>query len=143
MAAAGVMGVDVLVKIGAGAGVAILGQRNAKLSFKRDEVDFTVKPASGGAVGKAKKPGWYDWSIACDGLMYAGGTGDFASIMATAVAAGATAPVVSVLVTCSNGMQFAGSAFYSALDGDAPYDKEGTFSATLTGDGNLTPTVGS
>jgi predicted secreted protein len=135
MAASAVVGVDVIVKTGAGSDE-VLGQRNAKLTVKSDKIDLSTKTD---AWAKVFRSGWYEWSIACDGLLQAGGAGGIATLITDQIAR----TEFDVLIEIgSSGEQFTGTGFWVSIDADSPHDKEGTFSATIAGTGTLTPAVG-
>ena len=134
MAAEGAIGVDVIVKVG---GVAILGQRNATLSFPMDMVDMTVKA---NYPYKSQKPTWEGpWVIKCDGLLMAGGTGGIASIINTVKAKALVAVVVTI---GDSGEELTGNAYMVNPEFSAPQDGEGTMACELQGDGALTATEG-
>jgi len=134
MAAEGVIGVDVIVKVG---GTAILGQRNASLSFPVEMVDMTVKA---NYPYKTQQPSWQGpWSIKCDGLLMAGGTGGIASIINT-VKAGA--PVAVVVTIGDSGEELTGNAYMVNPEFSAPQEGEGTMACELQGIGELTATEG-
>lgn len=136
MAVSKVVGVDVVVKTGAGP-TAILGQRGASMTVKTDMIDMSVKAD---AWAKVFQAGWYEWSIDCDGLLYAGGAGGIGTLVTAQLARTAVAVEVTI---GSSGEKFTGSAIYENLSGDGPHEKEATFKATLRGTGTLTPAVGS
>lgn len=135
MGAEPVIGVDVVVKTGSEP-TAVLGQRNASMSAKRDMIEVTVKtdwPA------KKFKPGWHDATIDCDGALIAGAAGGVASLY-TALMAGTE---LDVTVTIgSSGEKLVGKGFWESQGGEAPQDKEGTWKGTIHVNGALTPTVG-
>jgi len=89
---------------------------------------------------KTYQPGWYEWSVDCDGLCNAGGSGGIADLAGTEI----DGTEVDVLVEIDDsGEQFSGKAFLRNVEMDAPQDKEATMSCQLQGNGALTPTEGS
>ena len=133
MGTALVEGVAVLVKIGVGAGgVAILGQEDAKLSIETELIDCTTKASPGRA--REFIAGDYRWSVDCNGLLYAGGSGAFGSLVAAQLA-GVPVDVVMDL----NGDLFTGKALYKKTGAAGKENDKGVFAAILQGTGELTP----
>lgn len=118
-------GVNVLVSVG---GTPIVGQRGAKLSYKRATKNTSVKADY---PNTTKAASFSEWSISCDGLvnLAAGGIGTF---FATAQAGTA----VSVEVEFDS-QSFTGSAIATGLDLDAPQDDSASYSCSLEGTGLL------
>ncbi len=134
MATEPVTGVDVIVKI---SDTEVLGQRNASLSYPTEMVDTTCKADY---PNKRQQPGWLGpWSVKCDGLLYAGGTGGIADIIAKVQAK--TLYEVEVTVGDS-GEKLVGNAYIVNPELNGPQTGEGTMSCELAGDGVLTPTQG-
>lgn len=138
MAEAGVIGVDVIVEIGTGATAAILGQRNASLTYGAEMIDMTVKADW---PYKSSIPGWEGpWTISCDGLLMAGGANGIAGLIN--LIKGRT--LVNIQVTVGDsGEEFTGTAWMTNVQMNSPQDGEGTMSCELTGEGELTATEGS
>lgn len=136
MAAEGLSGVDVIVKIGAGP-TAILGQRGAKTTYDTDMIDMSVKTDF---PYKRNRPGWEGpVTIDCDGLLMAGGSGGIATLVNTIKAR----TLVAIEVTIgSSGEEFTGNAWMTNVEMDAPQDKEGTISCKLQVEGELIATEG-
>jgi predicted secreted protein len=106
------------------------------MTAPRDLIDMSVKQ---NFPFKNKRPGWFDWSVDCDGLLMANGEGSFVSLVAKEI----EGTEVDVVVTITDsGEQLAGKAFMTNVEMDAPQDKEGTMTCKLEGNGTLTPTEG-
>jgi hypothetical protein len=135
MAEAGVVGVDVIVKVG---DVAILGQRGAKMSYPMDMIDLSVKADY---PYKKGRPGWEGpITIDCDCLMEAGGPAGMAGLINTVQAR----TLVEVVVTIGeSGEELSGDAWMLQPEFDAPQGGEATMSCRLQIDGQLTATEGS
>lgn len=134
MAEAGVIGVDVIVKID---GVGILGQRGAKMTFPVDMVDMSVKTDY---PYKKFEPSWEGpIVIDCDGLLMAGGSGGIAGLIGIVQAR----TLVSGEVTIGDsGEKLTFDAWLMNPSFDAPQGGEATMSCQLQVDGELTATVG-
>ena len=133
MAEEGVVGVDVLVKVG---DVAILGQRGAKMTYTVDMVDVSTKADF---PYKKSRPGWEGAIIDCDCLMEAGGAAGMAGLVNTVQAR----TLVEVTVTIGeSGEELSGDAWMIDPNFDAPHTAEGTMSCRLQIDGQLTATEG-
>ena len=137
MAEEGVIGVDVIVKIGTPV-TAILGQRNAKMSYPLNLIDMRVKTDF---PNYKSVPGWEGpITIDCDGLLMAGGNAGAAGLVNTLKAR----TLVAIEVTVGDsGEKFEGSAWMNNFTADAPQENESTYTCQLTVDGELTATEGS
>ena len=134
MAAEGVIGVDVIVKVG---GTAILGQRGATMNYPVELTDMRVKADW---PNWKQQPGWEGpCVIKCDALLMAGGTGGIASLITTVQAR----TLVAVVVTIGDsGEELTGDAWMVNPEMGAPQEGEGTMSCELIIDGALTATEG-
>ena len=128
-----VEGVAVLVRIGTdGSGVAILGQEDAKLTIETNMIDCTTKASPGRA--REYIAGNYTWSVDCNGLLFAGGSGAFGSLVAAQLA---HTPVDVVMDL--NGDLFTGKALYKSTGASGKESDKGVYTAILQGTGELTP----
>ncbi len=135
MAAEGTIGVDVIIQI---SDTAILGQRNAQLTYPAEMVDMTTKADW---PHKRQRKGWRGpWSISCDGLLMAGGTGGVASLI-NMVKDDTLYPVT--VVFGDSGEEATGTGYISNLQSSGPETGEATYSCDISGDDELVATVGS
>jgi len=109
------------------------------LSLTTEEVDTTCKNATN---TKSFEPGATSWEVGIGGT-YTDGTGaneDFHTLMATAIA---KTQVVAVFGGVDSGdIIYTGNAYIFNIQADAPNSGEQvTWTATLKGDGALTPST--
>lgn len=138
MAAEGVIGVDVVIKLDLGGGSSLLlGQRDAKMTSTREKINMSTKA---NWPGNVYKYGWHDASIDCDGLLQAGGAGGIATLINKQLEGLIVPAIVEVGDT---GETLVGDFLLSEVSLASPHTAEGTMTCKLEKSGVLLATEGS